>query len=476
LTSRLRGGDAGGLIAAIPAGALAGLAAVVGAETTPVVPVAAAAVTGVGVVSVLRPVWAIYAAVLLIPLESASASFGEGFGLTPTEFVVVCAAVGWTFQRVARRGGESLRSPLTLPLLVLVACHIPGLFLAADPFVVLKEFVMWSLIFVLYLAVLADDRPGGPVRLAAVIATAGALVAGIAVAKSAGSDQVALNFGGIVTDRATGSFESPVLLAIFVTICVPLQLVFALRARSSIARLAGWLGAAVSISALSLALTRGAFVALAIAGIWLVVVWRPARTMALVLAIVLTGLLLTKFNPLSSLLNTDLVVERIATVTSPETQTVEERLRIWRKTPQIFEDHLPFGIGAENLPQHAGAYGLLFPAGAPNNAHDTVLVIATEFGIPGLITLAWLGAALMRTLKRARAIRLEPERSLAIAISASFLALAVDALTDYSYGDNAFFLVVILLAAIASRLARNAEVPAPVHAPLTAQERKLALA
>jgi O-antigen ligase len=315
---------------------------------------------------------------------------------------------------------------------------------------------MWSAIFVLFLAVLSDEQPKSSTTLAGVIAAAGALVAAIAVARSAGSDQVALDFGGIVTDRATGSFQSPVLLAIFVMFCLPLQLVFALRGSSRVARLAGAIAVLLSVAALSLALTRGAFVALAIAAVWLAVVWQPIRRLALVAVVALIGLALIKFNPLSSVLHTDLVIDRIATVTSPETKTVQERVRIWEETPHIFEDHLPFGIGAENLPEHAGSYGLLFPAGAPNNAHNTILVVATEFGIPGLLALAWLVVALVRTFRRARETVIEPAHSLAIGAGAGFVALAVEGIVDYAYGDNAFFLVVVLVAGIIAHLARTA--------------------
>ena len=455
---RLRSAASGALIA-LPAGVLAGGLAILAAQAGPLAFLVVVGAIGVVALALWRPLWAIYLAVLLIPLEAVSAHFGS-FGLSPAEFVAVIAAGAWLLRRTVE-GGASLRSPLTWPLLALLVIHIPGLFLAVDPFAVVKETIMWSAFFVLFLAILSDEGRNTPEVLAGTIAIAGAVVAAVAVVTSAGANQEALAGAGLVTDRATGSLGAPTLLGIFVVMVLPLQLVFMLRGRSSVVRLGGLLATGLSLTALSLALTRSAFVALAIVGAWLLVSWRPARRAALIAAVVISALLLTRFNPVSSVVNTSVLTERLASIGSPGTQTARLRFAIWDATPRMIEDNLAFGLGADNYATAAPLYGLDFPAGVPSHAHNIVLTMAAEFGVPGLLVLIWLAAAITRTLFNAIRLLPEPRRSLAIGLAGAFLANAVDGIFDYAFSDNVFFLTVVLLAAIAVRLERSALVTAP---------------
>ncbi len=463
-----------GALFALSAGAAAGLLALMGIVTTPLLPVAAIVGVGVFVLGVVRPAWAVYLAILLIPLETASASF-TGFGLTPTELVLVTAAAGWLTRRLLK-GGGSVSSSLTLPLFAVLLAHVPGLFLAVDRFVVIKELFMWSACFVLFLAMLADQDRHTTERLAGVIAASAAAVAVIAVAKTAGSQQVALQAGGIVTNRATGSFASPVLLAAFLVITLPVQLVFIAIGRSTAVRMAGLAATCLSLLALTLALTRTAYLSLAILAVWLMVAWKPARRLALVAIVLFSAGLLTGFNPAGSVFNPGLLVQRISSIGSTESDSASLRLQTWKAAPKMIEDNLPFGVGAKNFPRHAPDYGLVFDVGVPSNAHNTPLVIASEFGVPGLIAVAWLVIAICRALTRSLRLTGEPEHSLAVALTGVFLALAVDAMTDYEYGDNAFFLTLILLAALVARLERVATVTEPAPQPVVPAGRKLALA
>ena len=444
----------GGALFAVAVGVLAGLLSVLGAVTTPLIPLGALAALAIGALALTRPVDLGYAAVLLIPLETVSAKAGS-FGLTPTEVLILAAAGGWLLRRLVVGGGP-IRSPMTWPLVAILAAHVPALFFAVDRFAVVKELLMWSACFVVFLAVISDRRPRATETTLRVLAAAGAIVAFLAVAKSAGTQQVAIDFGGSVSDRATGSFQSPVLLAIFVAMTLPLQLVFAFRGRTSVIRWSGRIGALAVVAAMALALTRSAFVGLTIALVWLFFAWRPARRLALAVAVVLGLLFVTGINPAPSVFNTSVITERISSIASPQTHTVQLRYQLWRAAPKMLADNLPFGVGAKNFPKHAAQYGLVFAAGPPSNAHNTLLVVATEFGLCGLLALAWIVVALARTLAGAIRNHTEPQHSLALALTASFLAIAVDGITDYGYGDNAFFLAFILLIAGATRLHREA--------------------
>jgi O-antigen ligase len=453
ITRRLPGGP-GALIAA-GAGILAGLLAIAGAEANDVrVPLIIVSGFGVMALALLRTDLAIYLAVLLLPLEALTAQTAGGVGITPTEVVVVAAAVGWLIRTMSK-GGEIPRSRVIPPLVALIAIHIPTVFLAANGFAVFKQMFMWSAMTILVIAVLADRRPQTTERLAGAIAAAGALVAAVAIYKSVGTNQLVTEFGGIVTNRATGPFASPVLLGTFVLIGIPLQVVFAIRGRTSLIRLGGMAAVTLSVLALLLALSRSATVALVAAMAWIVIWWRPARKPALAVVLIFTALLLTRFNPAPDVFNPQVVGERLSSITTPDTRTAQLRFRIWRKSPEIFWDNFPFGIGPKNLPERAEEYDLTFQVGAPSNAHNTLLVIATELGLPGLLVMGWFAFAMLLVLLRGIREAIGMDRMFAIAVSGMFVSLLADSITGYSFGANAFSVVVFLQIAIAARVERG---------------------
>ena len=452
----LRSATRGGGIT-ITTGVLAGLLAVAGGETTPLVPVATLLAIALLWLAYTRPIATIYLAVLLIPFETLSSSVGSSFVLIPTKIAALAAAFGWLARRLVHREEalDQMRSPLTWPLLLLLIAHVPGLFLAADPFAVLKEAVIWSAWYVLFLAILADTNPSTTQNLAVVIAISGALVAAIACIKTAGTSQVAFQAAGQVTNRAVGSFTSPVALGIFVTVILPLQLVLTFRGRTSWIRLAGSAGAMLSIAALALALTRGAFLSFSVVVVWLVVTWRPIRRPAFCVLVLVLVLVLSGFNPLPSVVNTNLLIQRITSINSA-TYTAQLRFAVWKGAVHMIRDNPIFGIGAKNFPAQAPNYGLTFPGGPPSNAHDTLLVVVSELGIPGLVGLFWVIAAIAGMLGRSLNRLREPDRSFAFALGGTFVALLVDGITDYSYGEDSFFLTVMLLFAVLARLNREA--------------------
>jgi hypothetical protein len=440
-----------GALIAVPAGVLAGLVAVIGAETKPLYALIGLAAIGGGALCVMRPIWAIYLAILMIPFEAAATARSGQVGITPSEVLFVGAAVGWVIRKLMDGGGIP-RSPIIAPMVVTLAAHIPLLLLAANPFAVFKQLFMWSCLFILLLAILSDRDKRTTVRLGMAIGAAGGMVAAIAIYKQFGTAQVALDAGGIVTNRAVGPFASPVLLGTFVMLTVPVQFVFLLRGATPLIRTVALATLTLSVAALALALSRSAIVSLSAAVLWVVIWWRPARKPALVAVMLLAALLLSRFNPAPNLFDPNVIGERLSSITSPDTHTAQLRFRIWKKTPEIFMDNFPFGIGPKNLPNRAAEYDLLYNVGAPSNAHNTLLIFGTELGLPGLIVLFWLVFAIGRMVARAMKYADEPDRSLAIALSATFLALVVDGITGYSYGANAFALVAMMLVAMTARI------------------------
>ncbi len=442
-------------------GLFAGALAIAGAETRPLLPLLFLAAAGLVALAILRPLAAVYLAVLLIPLESVSARFeGGAFGLSPTEAVALVAAAGCVAHRLCRVGG-SLRSPLTLPLLLLLLAHVPGLFLAADRFAVVKELVMWTAFFVIFLAVVANRGPTSQ-QLAVVIASSAGMVAAIAVAKTGGKSQIVSDVGGFVSGRATGSFAAPTLLGVFLAILLSLQLMFLVRGPTAWHRVGGLGAAVLSLLALALAMTRSAFLAVAVVTAWLLLVWRPFRRIGLPAAALAALILFSGVNPLSGVVDTRVLRDRLASAGSTETTSAQLRLDLWKATPKMIEDNLPWGVGADNFVRQAPKYGAIGPGALPyTHAHNVPLTVAAEFGLPGLAALAWIAIALTRLCARAMRSEDDADRALGVALSASFLAITVDGIFDYAFSDNAFFFTVILLGALAVRAGRGEIVRAP---------------
>jgi O-antigen ligase len=454
-TSSLRHPLQGPVPLALGAGTFAGLLAIASIQSSLIIAPAALAAICVGFLAVTRPIWAIYLAIVLIPFEAATAQTGGGVGITPTEATFVAAALGWTIRRLTQ-GGQLPKSILIPPLLLLLAAHIPGLFLAANPFAVFKQLFMWTMGFLLFVAVLSDDEPETLKRMALAISIAGGLVAAVAIYKTAGGQQLASEAGGIVTNRAVGPFASPVLLGIFITITMPVQLVLMIRGENNLIRLVALGALVLSVAALALALTRSAFLDLGVAFAFLAIFWRPARRLALVLVILVLFLFVTRINPAPSTFDTSVITKRLSSI-GTETHTAQLRFQLWRKSPEIFWDNFPFGIGPKNLPVRAQDYGLVFNVGAPSNVHNTWLIIATELGVPGLVAMLWLGIAIVRTLIGAMKVRGKLMHGFALAMVATFLALLADSVPGYSYSANAYFLVTIMLLAMTARLDKLAK-------------------
>ncbi len=456
--------SAAAVVSVLAGGLLAGALTVLGAETGPLVPLVLLAAAGVVLLALLWPLGAVYLAVLCIPLESVSARFGQGaFGLSPTEGIALIAAGGCVLHRLCR-GGGSFRSPLTVPFVLLLVAHVPGLFFASDRFAVVKELVMWSAFFILFLAIVA--APGGTQRLAAALAASGAIVAAVAVVKTGGKAQFASDLGGFVSDRATGSFAAPTLLGVFIAMLIPLQLVYVVRGPRAWHRALGLVAVAVSLLALALTETRSAFLAISVAVAWMTLVWRPFRRFGIAAAVLAAVVLFTGLNPAPGVVNMATLRDRVASVSSTETYTAQLRLALWRETPRMIEDNLPWGVGADNFVDRAPQYGAVGPGGLPyTHAHDVPLTVAAELGLPGLASLVWIVLALAGLLVRAFKAPDERTRALGVALSASFLAIGVDGIFDYAFSDNAFFLTVILFAALAARVGRPEPATAENRAP-----------
>jgi O-antigen ligase len=420
-------------------------------RTSPVVPLAAAVALAFGALAFARPLTAVYASIMLIPLELVSVRLGDVRGLTPAEALWVLTAAGWTLGRIVNGQLPLTRSPLTKPFGLMVVAIVPGLAVAVENFFVVKTLLMWSAFFLISQLVIVDGRLSTVRRLLLALVAAGGVVGTIAVVNAGSHPQELLAQGALATNRSVGAFSHPNQLAGFAVMVFPAAVALAAHERP-------WVRAFASVAAVPilagavLSLSRGGL--LALAGALIVMLgWRPFRRFAVVAAVVIAGLSLAGAGPLQPVPEAAVVVTRLSSVTYAA-QGVDPRFVIWRKAPQIIKDHLPFGTGAGNFVYASTTYGVVIPGErvAFGHAHNILLTMAAELGVLGVVALAWITIALFRVL--AVACRRSAARGLAFAVAAGLASVALQGQVDYLLASNFITATIALLGACAVVLSR----------------------
>jgi O-antigen ligase len=277
------------------------------------------------------------------------------------------------------------------------------------------------------------------------------------------SDQQAISGGAIILNRAEASFAHPTALAHFLMLSFPLA--FALGLRGPVRW--RWLMMAsgtLGLAGLMLTQTRGSIIGAAVALTWMMVRWAPFRRLAfaglglIAIVAVLNLGSVTKSQPVT------VASDRLGTLSLDSTG--DDRLHIWRTTPDIVASNPFLGVGQGNFSVVSPSYGLRDIGGLPfDHAHNLFLNVAAECGLLGL---ALLMIFLIVLAGNARQALSHPDNDLyplAIAVSASLLALLVNSLTEYPLRQNLIMATIMidvgLLLGI-KRLVHNPSSPDPV--------------
>jgi O-antigen ligase len=447
------------------AGLLSAAVVEVGYRTSPMAPIVVTCGVVLAALAVTRPLVTLYVAVLLIPLNQISVGFGQVHGITPAEAVFVLTAAGWALGTLALGQLPLMPTPLTKPFLLMLVAVVPGLAVAVDSFIVVKTLVMWSAFFVLFQLVVADGRTVTVRRLLLMLTVSGAAVGVIAVIKASSSlPQELQDFGESATNRGVGAFTQPNQLAGFEAMVLPAAVALLIGGRGARARSVALASAALIIAGLALSLSRGGLVAMA-GALVVMLAWRPFRRSVVVAAVSVTVLAVVSPS-LEALPHTDVVVSRASIVEQRLSSIgyaahgVDPRLELWRTTPDIIRDHLPFGVGIGNFPNVAVRYGLVDASGLPyDHAHNLILNVGAELGLLGLVAVAWAAVAMSRLL--VRACRRSADPALAFAVAAGLVAFMVEGLVDDLLASNFIAATVTILAGCAVVLSRSVRAAGP---------------
>lgn len=351
-----------------------------------------------------RPVWASAAFFLSLPVGLDLVGSIKFADLAIVVTVAAVAAAALVRQVQARVAVPALGWGLAMCATLVLA--VPG---AIDVGVASARVITVVAGFLLAAAILAACERFADVRFLVYWFLAVGVVMAV-VALSEVSQFHAVANGIVVTNRATGVFNDPNELGSFsvmllmVSIGVSLAHGIDRRIRLAATAIIG-LGAA----ALIVSLSRGAWIGAVFGIVGLAFFLPQARRRLLggLAAILLVGATIGAFAPTSP--TVQVVEKRFNTITTGADRSAafyDSRPQIWAEAFRELRLHPWFGVGPANFVLASAKRGSKSREVAPVHAHDVVLTVAVEAGLPAAFFLVGMtvavGLAALRALRRLR--------------------------------------------------------------------------
>jgi O-antigen ligase len=442
----------GALLGGVAAGALAGgaLFAVSAYTMHPLAAPALLVAAAFVVAAFLRPAWGLAGALLFAPLETVTLPLPTQ-ALSASEGAFALVGLAW-LARVALRPETIVLPRLRdLPLLVLLLGIAAGLTVALEPAPVLRVAALWTVFVLAYFQ--AQSLTPGEMRTVLGGFAVGAGILGLlgATRYVQVGDTELLAGGAITGERAAAAFADPNYYASLLA----LALLPALALLIGDVKRNLWLvvPAGAALVGLMFSLSRGGILGFAV-GLLVLLAWRRARRVALVLVGLLVVLTLAGANPVVSSDYFGAVEERLASIQHPTRES--KRPEIWATAIDITAQHPFTGVGVNQFKFEASSR-LLFERGDPiENAHSVYLSLAAE---TGLIAFACFLAFLAQLAVRAALAARAPERlrrALGLGLMASLVAFLVQGLTSAQIRVPLLVGAFLVLAGMLTRLADDA--------------------
>jgi len=447
-----RGGWIQPLAFATAAAALTAAGMLIAYTAGPLILIVAIGALAVAALALANPLAAVLVAITLIPLEIFSLAVGGDAGISPAEGVFALAGFGWVARRLMAGLPPWVDSPLTRPLAVVLLVAVAGLGVSENAGETLRIIVMWTAAFFVVQLVVDEAKPSTVGWILLLLAITGGIV-GLITAFT-GQEQELVEMGTEATGRAAGSFGHPNLLAVFLATSLAAAGAVMVGGRPQFRPVAA-VAFLAALTGLALTLSRGGLLA-AGAAVVVMLMWRPFRRMALLAAGVgVVALLIAGGNVLGSSQSVDLVTKRLESV--QYASQADPRAELWRRTPEIIEDHPLLGVGAGQFSGASAAYALRDPFSEYQpfeHAHSIPLTVAAELGLLGLAAFLWFATKVGVVLVRACRRTVGWARAYAVGLTAALAAIAVQGLVDYTVRSNVVAMLVLTLVASAVVLSR----------------------
>jgi O-antigen ligase len=261
-----------------------------------------------------------------------------------------------------------------------------------------------------------------------------------------------------VDNRLRGTFTEPNQFGGFSAIVLIVAVGVALGARTRRERWWAVSVAAIDGIAMMLALSRGAWIGVLLAGLLLLVlVPRARRALALTIAAMAAAV------PLFGLFTPDLpqvtvVKQRVSTLHLPASTPYDSRPAIWREALREIGTSPLLGEGPGQFPlvsrQAASSAATVYA----DHAHDVLLTTAAEVGIPAALALVGFTLTMLVVLVRAvRRLRGTPDAALVAGIGASLAVVVGQGVVDFTLRNADIFLLLSVLVGLTLAAARAAD-------------------
>ena len=357
--------------------------------------------------------------------------------IAAAQILLALASLAWLVSHISR--GERLEAPQFFwPLLAYAALTLASAGFSIDPeasFTDCKQLVLLMLVPITY-----DLARGARANsVLSIILTIGAASAFVGIVQYA-----ILNFDGLGR-RPQGA------LSHWMTYSGTLMLVVCAATARLLYGTSGRLWAAfimpALLVALSLTLTRGAWVGVAV-GVTLLLLSKDFRLLALV-PIAIVGVLLLAPGPIK---------DRIMSMIDPKDLTSRDRIAMLEAGAAIVKDYPLLGVGPEQIERVYPRYRVP-DAVKPTNPHlhNVPMQIAAERGLLALGAWTWFVIAafggLIRLVRKAR------NKSLAAAALGGMAAMLAAGLTEYNFGDSEFLMLLLVIITLPFAANRDGGLP-----------------
>lgn len=424
--------------------------AALGGRFGPLLIVAFPTVAGIGVGILGRPRLAIGIIALTLPAGFISLPT-DALGLQAAEIAVVLV-VGLTILRRLAMGTAPLRWAPSMwwaaAIIVWAIASTPG---AADQQAAIKQVAQLVGGLLLTLSILSsytslsDARPALGVLL---VVGAGIVAYGL---RDVSGLRAAFG-GGLGVNRATGVFSHPNDLGAFAAILLMVSLGWTLGARSQRERTLGFVTSAVSLVSLAVSLSRGAWIGVALSGVLLLALLPQARRALLVfgLPLLLTGtVLVLRLGPPDTP-QFEAVTQRLASITRPTSNPYDDRPAIYGEAIRQIREEPIFGMGPGSFPhESARATSLARTINGAVHAHNTLLTVGAETGLPNVLLVIGLTASIgMVVMRCSRRMDDPADRALIAGIGAALFVQVGQGIVDYNLRNPVLFILLAMLVGV----------------------------
>lgn len=358
--------------------------------------------------------------------------------IAAAQILLTIASAAWLMSHLVR--GERFAAPSFFwPLLVYAALTLISAGFSLDPeasFVDSKQLVLFMLVPLTY-----DFARGARANsVLTIVVTIGAASAFYGIVQYA-----VLNFDSLGR-RPTGS------LSHWMTYSGTLMLVVCAATARLLYGTSGRLWAAfvmpALLVALSLTLTRGAWVGVAV-GVAVLFLSKNFRLLALLPILLVILILLAPAG----------IRDRFMSIFNPSDLTNKDRVAMLQAGVAMVKDYPLTGVGPNQIEPSYPRYRVA-DAVKPTNPHlhNVPMQIAAERGLPALAAWLWfVGSAGLGVLKLLRKSR---HKTLAAAALGCMAAMLTAGLTEYNFGDSEFLMLLLVIVTLPFAANRDGGLPA----------------